>query len=105
MKARNLQLSHDYRKYKQENPTHAFYARRRVYLPTRHGTPKNKDDVTVITETPVKAKGINSTKLVIFRVQLKQSLMNEILLVENKLDNYVKKTQGMPLSCTVREGE
>lgn len=55
MKARNLQQSHDYRKYKQENPTRAFFNRRRIYLPV--STPPKNHDVPVIPENPQIAKG------------------------------------------------
>ena len=64
MKVRNLQHSHDYRKYKQENPTGAFYSRRRVFLPAS-APPKNYD-VTVIPKNPQKDKG-NAIKFIYFR--------------------------------------
>jgi len=54
MKVRNLQQSHDYREYKQKNPTRAFYTRRRVYLPAS-APPQNHDD-TIIPEKPQIAK-------------------------------------------------
>ena len=56
MKVRDLQQSHDYRKYKKENPTGAFYARRRVFLPTGR-PPKIREDIQIpVTPPPIAGK-------------------------------------------------
>jgi len=60
MKVRNLQLSHDYREYKKENPSGQFISRRRVFLPAPQ-TPKAKEREIEIPPTPP-TKAVNLDK-------------------------------------------